>query len=121
MNDKVRAAMIEEMEAAAVSEHEGDLEAAWRALERAHILSQRWTWPHLRVHAAMFALAWRSSDGREVVGQILRLALAAPGSLLGRAPLGNTGRSNVGIFRPMPIDADLAAILADSGEGANAK
>ena len=31
---------------------------AWPTLERAHIASQPWAWPHTRVHAAMLRLAW---------------------------------------------------------------
>jgi len=37
--------------------------------------------------------------------------LAAPGSWLGRAPLGNTGGANVGIFTPMAIPEDLQRML----------
>ncbi|WP_426736177.1 DUF3703 domain-containing protein [Myxococcus faecalis] len=85
---------------------------AWRFLERAHILSQAHAWPHLRVHGAMFRWAVRHGDWRELLGQLPRLILAAPGSWLGRAPLGNTGGANVGIFTPMAIPEDLRAILA---------
>lgn len=111
MTPRIREAFDAELAAARALEAAGDAAGAWRALERSHILSQRWAWPHLRSHAAMFALAWRSSDAREMAGQVLRLLLAAPGSLLGRAPLGNTGRSNVGAFTPMAIPEDLAALL----------
>lgn len=116
MPTKVRNAMDVELSRACALERDGDVEAAWRALERAHILSQRWALPHLRVHAAMLGTAWRSGDGREIAGQVFRLLLAGPGSLLDRAPLGNTGRSNVGAFTPMPLPDDLAALLA-TGEG----
>ncbi|MBZ4410427.1 DUF3703 domain-containing protein [Myxococcus faecalis] len=84
---------------------------AWRFLERAHILSQAHAWPHLRVHGAMFRWAVRHGDWGELLGQLPRLLLAAPGSWLGRAPLGNTGGANVGIFTPMDIPEDLRAIL----------
>lgn len=33
-----------------------DVETAWRLLEDAHILSQPWVRPHLRVHVAMLSL-----------------------------------------------------------------
>ena len=88
-----------------------DAAAAWRALERAHILSQALAWPHVRVHWLMLRFAWRQSDTRELVGQLPRLLLAAPGSWFGRAPLGNTGRSTVGIFTSMPLPPDLALLL----------
>jgi len=112
MPTRVRQAFELEMAAARRFEAQGDDEATWRSLERAHILSQRWVLPHLHSHAAMFGVAWRRGDAREIAGQLLRLLFAAPGSLLDRAPLGNTGRSNVGIFTPMPIPEDLASLLA---------
>jgi hypothetical protein len=37
--------------------------------------------------------------------------LAPLGSLTGRLPVGNSGRSNVSAFAPMPIPADLAEAL----------
>lgn len=86
-----------EMAQAVDAEATGDLPRAWRSLERAHVLSQAFAGPHLRVHWAMFAYAWRRGDVRELLGQLPRLVVAAPGSWLGRAPLGNTGGANVGI------------------------
>ncbi|QRK07780.1 DUF3703 domain-containing protein [Archangium violaceum] len=62
----------------------------------------------------MFTFAWRTRDWRELLGQVPRLALAGPGSRLGRAPLGNTGGTDVGIFTPMVIHEDLQAMLRDS-------
>ena len=98
------------------AERAGDMAEAWRALERAHVLSQAFAGPHTRVHWAMFCFAYRRRDVREMLGQVPRLLLAAPGSLLGLAPLGNTGGANVGIFSPMPIPEDLQAKLSSSGE-----
>lgn len=111
MEPKLRAHFMEELRHASESEARGDFQQAWHSLERAHILSQAHAWPHLRVHGVMFAFAWRRHDLRELAGQVPRLLLAAPGSWLGRAPLGNTGGANVGIFTPMPIPGDLQAIL----------
>jgi hypothetical protein len=85
---------------------------AWRAAERAHILSQPWPWPHTVVHAVMLRRALRERDRVEAVGQVVRLAVAGPGSALGRYPTGNTGRARVPLTQPMPIAADLAALLA---------
>lgn len=101
----------QELQRASDSQRRGDFQGAWHFLERAHVLSQAHAWPHLRVHGAMFRWAWRRGDLRELLGQLPRLLLAAPGSWLGRAPLGNTGGSNVGIFTPMPIPEDLQALL----------
>ncbi|AXK87392.1 DUF3703 domain-containing protein [Nocardia farcinica] len=87
----------------------------WTHLERAHILSQPDPWLHTGNHVAMFALAVRQRDRREAVGQLVRVLVAAPGSLTGRYPEGNTGRANVGLRRPMPIPADLAELLRPAG------
>jgi len=83
----------------------------WAALERAHILSQPWAWPHLQVHGAMLRLALHQRDARETAGQLVRLAVAAPGSAAGRYPVGNTGRSDVGLTEVMPIPDDLRPLL----------
>jgi hypothetical protein len=111
MPPTIRAAFAEELDAARVATAS---EARWDALERAHILSQPWPWPHTRAHVAMFGVAWRERDRPEVWGQVVRLLVAAPGSALGRYPEGDTGRATVALTRPMPVPADLAALLADS-------
>lgn len=92
---------------------DGSRGAVWSALEDAHILSQPWAWPHIKVHAAMLRLAWRSRDRREVSGQVLRLVVAGPGSLLKRYPVGNTGRARVPINQPLPVPPELAVLLGD--------
>jgi hypothetical protein len=92
----------------------GEEAAAWGFLEEAHVLSQPWAWPHIKVHAAMLALGWRNRDRREVTGQLLRIVVAGPGSLTGRYPEGNTGRASIPATRPMPVPADLRALLEAS-------
>lgn len=113
MKPRLRAHFERELAQAAQARTQGALASAWRHLERAHILSQAHAWAHLRVHVALFAFAWRTRDWRELLGQVPRLLLALPGSLLGRAPRGNTGGANVGIFTPMPIPEDLQALLRE--------
>jgi hypothetical protein len=81
--------------------------AAMAMLERAQVLGQRDIGPHLRVHLVMFRAAWALPDGRELRGQLLRLALAPIGHLSGRLPLGNTSASNVSAFKPMALPPDL--------------
>ena len=93
-----------------------DFESAWRLLEDAHILSQPWIRPHLRVHLAMLSHGWQQRERAEVVGQVARLIVAGPGSALGRYPAGNTGRANVSAFKPMPIRDDLASLLSDADQ-----
>lgn len=83
----------------------------WPNLERAHIASQPWPWPHTRVHAAMLRIAWHQRDRHELVAQIVRLIVAAPGSLTGRYPHGNTGRSTMGLTETAPVPDDLSRLL----------
>ena len=90
---------------------EGDAAAALQALERAHVLGQTDLGPHLRAHLRMLHVGFRSSNWREVRGQIMRIALVPIGHLFGRLPRGNTGRSNVSAFTPMPIPPDVERLL----------
>lgn len=84
----------------------------WFHLERAHILSQPWAWPHTKVHAVMLRQALGDRDVREVMGQLLRFGVAGPGSLVGKYPVGNTGRTAVGLTTIAELPADLEAILS---------
>jgi hypothetical protein len=108
---KLRQAYERELESARSAEADRRFEVAWQHLERAHVLSQPFAGPHVGVHVRMFGFAWRRRDLRELVGQLPRILLAAPGSWTGRAPRGNTGGADVGIFTPMQIPPDLAALL----------
>ena len=90
---------------------QGTVDRAWGLLEEAHVLSQPWAWPHIKVHAAMLRLGWRTRDRREVAGQLVRIVVAGPGSLTGRYPEGNTGRADVPATRPMPVADELRGLL----------
>lgn len=114
MPEAVRAALRDELAAARQSPDSG---SRWTHLERAHILSQPWAWPHVDVHGRMLGQALRERDRREAIGQVVRLAVAGPGSLAGRYPEGNNGRASVPMTQPAPIPADLASILDASGGG----
>jgi Protein of unknown function (DUF3703) len=57
--------------------------------------------------------ALRQQDRRDALGQVLRLIVAAPGSMTGRYPVGNTGRVEAGLMTPMPLPDDLASALAN--------
>lgn len=109
--DQLRQAWSHERAAAVTARRAGDRPGEWHHLERAHILSQPMPVPHLRTHAAMLGAAVRRRDRREVVGQMLRLVVAGPGSLSGRYPVGNTGGADVSALQPMPVPDDLRAVL----------
>lgn len=89
----------------------GRVDAARACLEAAHVLGQRSTRLHVRAHAEMLGMSWRSGHTRELLGQVVRIMAAA---LITRiwVPQGNTGGSNVSAFRAMPIPDDLRELLA---------
>jgi hypothetical protein len=111
MPEAVREAISRELALAASGADDSE---RWRPLERAHILSQPWPWPHTVVHWRMLRLAVGQRNRREALGQVLRLVVAAPGSVSGRYPKGNTGRAAVGLLEPMPVPDDLAQILGSA-------
>lgn len=113
MTSALSAALENELQRSRSEETEGRGAAAWVHLERAHILSQPFPVPHVRVHVAMLGFAWRHRWWGEVIGQIPRIILAGPASALGRAPIGNTGGSNVSLFKPLPVPADLQELLSE--------
>ena len=99
------------MATAARHRRAGDAGAALASLERAHVLGQRDIGRHLSVHVAMLRVAWALKDGRELRGQLLRIVLTPLGHLTRWLPRGNTGRSNVSAFAPMPVSRELDALL----------
>lgn len=111
----LRAALSRELDAHHRAVAIGDAAAAWTALERAHVLSQPKLLPHLHVHLLMLWLALRTRDGREVGGQLLRLALAPLGHVTGHTPPGNTGRARASAFAPMPVPDDFTGVLGLHG------
>jgi len=92
------AAFQREKGLAALREAAGDRLAAWRALELAHIVSQPYLGLHLRSHAAMLGLAWRTHFYSEVLAQVVRLALSPLGHVLGRTPPQNVGTGRFGVM-----------------------
>ncbi len=105
-----RAAYEREAAAARAALARSDLVAAFARLERAHILGQPWAGAHSWAHWEMLKIGWRRRDGREVAGQILRLAAGGALSWLGRLPSGNTGGADVPAEQPMPLPDDLRAL-----------
>lgn len=89
---------------------DGQTEAAWRWLERAHILTQKRPLLHARSHWRMFTLGWLTGDYREAAGQLPRILAALLFSRLW-VPLGNTGRARVSAFAAMPLSDELQRLL----------
>lgn len=116
MNILLRNAYQNELETARVAWGRKALHEAFAHLERAHILGQRYFLPHMQVHLWMLRIGWARRDGREVIGQIIRLLLTPLGHLTGRLPSGNTGGANVSAFQPMPIAPELDALLKQNDQ-----
>lgn len=92
----------------------GETAARFRHLERAHVLGQASTFHHVRVHVLMLRWSLRHRVWQEARGQLLRIAGAATKTALGWVPSGNTGGANVSPFKPLPVPADLAAMISQA-------
>ena len=88
-----------------------DTAREWEHLERAHILSQPMAGAHVRTHVAMLGYGFRARDRHEVIGQLIRLVVAGPGSVSGRYPEGNTGGAAISALTVLPIPDDLLLLL----------
>lgn len=110
----LREAWVDERAQAREAKTRGDLSGEWQHLERAHILSQPMPGPHVQTHVAMLGYAWRRRDRHELLGQLFRLVVAAPGSWTGRYPVGNTGGADVSAFRVMSMPDDLQALVEEA-------
>jgi len=110
MKSPLRIAYEAELAAADAAAAKGEIEAAFRHLERAHILSQRHTSAHVQAHWRMLKLATSVGAWREALGQVSRVVAAAVFSRIW-VPAGNTGRANVSALKPMPIPDDLRSLL----------
>jgi len=107
MTPKLRMPFETEIALSRSSYHAADLDRAFHHLERAHILGQRYFFPHLQTHVAMMWIGWRRRDAREILGQIIRMLAVAPAAIFKWVPIGNTGGANVSALKAMPIPDDL--------------
>lgn len=100
-NASARKAAESALVAANVAMRERDFPRAHHQLTQAHVLGQPFSILHVRVHWAMLRYGWSRHDVREVKGQLIRLLVAGPSSLLGVTPPGNIGWSSVSMFQRM--------------------
>lgn len=89
----------------------GDLERAFGHLERAHVIGQTFVGAHTRSHWLMLKLEIRRRRIAAAFGQVVRLVLGVIGSAVGVVPVGNTGGSDISMFKRLPIAPDLQAII----------
>jgi hypothetical protein len=89
----------------------GALEQAFAHLERAHVIGQAFVVPHVRSHWSMLKVELLRRRPAAAVGQVVRIVLGALGSAVGRVPVGNTGGSDVSMFKHMPIAPELQDLI----------
>ena len=108
---RAREVIVEEISLAKSLLRSGGYEQSMRHLERAHVLGQRSIGTHVSAHWLMLRVAVARRDPGAALGQIARIVLGAIGSAVGVLPVGNTGGSDVDMFRKMPIPPELALLL----------
>jgi len=107
---RILASYRNEMKFALEARKNCDFNLAFHHYERAHILGQKYTLPHIKSHIGMLRVGWLRKDLREIVGQCVRMVAALIFSKIW-VPIGNTGGANVSALRPMPIPEDLQQLL----------
>lgn len=106
MSEKIKKCIYAEVERAESFVAKNNLGAAFRHLERAHVLGQAITYEHTRVHFLMLKIGWKQKDLREVFGQTFRIIGASTKTPFGIYPTENTGGANVSPFKRMSISDD---------------
>lgn len=109
--DRIRPHVEAEIRLALDAEARGHFDTAFGHLEHAHVLGQRSTIHHVRVHWLMLQMAWRNRWAGEAVGQAWRVAAAALLTPFGLVPAGNTGGAAVSGLRPMAVPASLRQLI----------
>ena len=94
--------------------HQGRLENAWKHLERAHIIGQRYPYAHSYVHWKMLLFGIRIKSTKEVIGQIPRLRFGGVKSFVGTVPVGNPGGANVPALKSFPIAEDINKMFIEA-------
>jgi hypothetical protein len=87
------------------------LDEAFACLERVHVLGQEYVSSHVLSHWHMFRVERRRHEPKAALGQVMRIVLGALGSAVGSVPTGNTGGTDISMFKRMPIDPKLMSIM----------
>ncbi|MFZ5530502.1 MAG: DUF3703 domain-containing protein [Pseudomonadota bacterium] len=111
MNPLQQQAFDSEMAQAIALIDAGDIDGAFANLERAHVIGQAHVIPHVQSHWHMLRVYMIRGRAFAVFGQAIRIVFGALGSAVGVVPTGNTGGSDISMFKRMPIDPYLQAII----------
>jgi hypothetical protein len=113
MNPRLEQAFEKEIASARALMLQNEHDRAFAHLERAHVLGQQHAVPHVLSHWLMLRVAAHRRDPAAMLGQAARIVLGAVGSLAGSVPTGNTGGTNISMFKRLPIEPALLEILED--------
>jgi len=113
MHPRQEEAFEKELTSAQALMRRSEHDQALRHLERAHVLGQRHVVPHVRSHWLMLVVAVRRGEPAAMLGQAARIVLGAVGSLVGSVPTGNTGGTDISMFKRLPIEPELLEIMED--------
>ena len=111
MNSELRQAFDAEMKASIVLYEQGEFANAFRHLEVAHVLGQQYVAPHITTHYWMLKIGLKRRSLREIRGQVIRIGLGAIGSAVGIVPVGNTGGTNISMFKQLPVDPSIQRLI----------
>jgi hypothetical protein len=111
MNGELRKAFNAEMTAAIELYEAEKFAEAFLHLEVAHVLGQKYVGSHVATHYWMLKVGMKRRSMAEVVGQIIRIVLGAAASAVGIVPAGNTGGTNISMFKRLPIDPRIRHLI----------
>lgn len=111
MKSELSAAFDAEMAVAIDLYKKGRLGQSFGHLEIAHVLGQWHVVPHVMTHWWMLKIGLKRRAVPEVVGQTARIVLGALGSAVGVVPVGNTGGTNISMFKRLPIDESVRRLI----------
>ena len=111
MKSELRQAFDAEMAASIAFYEAEEYTQAFRHLEIAHVLGQHDVGPHVATHYWMLKLGLKRRSLAQVWGQLVRMVLGAFGSALGIVPVGNTGGTNISMFKRLPLDPRVRELM----------
>lgn len=89
----------------------GQLDKVFQHTETAHVLGQRFVIPHVRSHWLMPKIGARRRSIGQVLGQAVRIIFGALGAAVGVVPVGNTGGTDISMFKRLPIAPGLTGLM----------
>lgn len=101
------------MNAARALVRAGQFAEAFKHLETAHVMGQRFVLPHVQTHWWMLVVGAKRRRPDEVWGQLVRIVLGALGSAVGVVPTGNTGGTDISMFRRLPVPERVKQLQGD--------